>query len=30
MQDTWLVTPDGGLCLDDVPLRIYNGTERRR
>ena len=29
MQDTWLVTADGGVCLDDLPLKIYDGTERR-
>jgi hypothetical protein len=30
MQDTWLVTADGGVCLDDLPLKIYDGTEKRR
>jgi Xaa-Pro aminopeptidase len=29
MQDTWLVTADGGVPLADVPLRIYDGTESR-
>ena len=29
MQDTWLVTADGGVPLADVPLRIYDGTETR-
>jgi Xaa-Pro aminopeptidase len=27
MQDTWLVTPDGGVPFSDVPLRIYDGSE---
>src|SRR3954453_14139503 len=30
MQDTWLVTADGGVPLADVPLKIYDGTETRR
>jgi Xaa-Pro aminopeptidase len=30
MQDTWLVTAGGGVCLDDLPLKIYEGTEGRR
>jgi hypothetical protein len=29
MQDTWLVTDDGGVPLADLPLRIFDGTERR-
>jgi Xaa-Pro aminopeptidase len=29
MQDTWLVTDDGGVPLADVPLKIYDGTESR-
>jgi Xaa-Pro aminopeptidase len=29
MQDTWLVTADGGVPLADLPLRIYDGTESR-
>jgi Xaa-Pro aminopeptidase len=29
MQDTWLVTPDGGVPFSDVPLRIYDGSEDR-
>ncbi len=28
MQDTWLVTADGGVPLADLPMRIYDGTER--
>jgi Xaa-Pro aminopeptidase len=28
MQDTWLVTPDGGVPFSDVPLRIYDGSEK--
>ena len=27
MQDTWLVTADGGVPLADLPLKIYDGTE---
>jgi Xaa-Pro aminopeptidase len=27
MQDTWLVTPGGGVPLSDLPLRIFSGTE---
>jgi Xaa-Pro dipeptidase len=30
MQDTWLVTDEGGVPLADLPLRIYDGTEVRR
>ncbi len=29
MQDTWLVTADGGVCLSDVPLRVFDGSEPR-
>jgi Xaa-Pro aminopeptidase len=29
MQDTWLVTDDGGVPLADLPMKIFNGTERR-
>jgi Xaa-Pro aminopeptidase len=29
MQDTWLVTPDGGVPLADLPMKIYDGTESR-
>ena len=29
MQDTWLVTKDGGVPFSDVPLQIFTGTERR-
>jgi hypothetical protein len=29
MQDTWLVTDDGGIPLADLPMRIFDGTERR-
>jgi Xaa-Pro aminopeptidase len=29
MQDTWLVTPRGGVALADLPMKIYDGTERR-
>jgi Xaa-Pro aminopeptidase len=29
MQDTWLVTDDGGVALADLPMRIFDGTERR-
>jgi Xaa-Pro dipeptidase len=29
MQDTWLVTGDGGVPLADLPMKIYDGTERR-
>jgi Xaa-Pro aminopeptidase len=28
MQDTWLVTADGGVALADLPMKIYDGTER--
>ena len=28
MQDTWLVTADGGVPLADLPLKIYDGTEQ--
>jgi Xaa-Pro aminopeptidase len=27
MQDTWLVTDDGGVPLADLPMRIFDGTE---
>ena len=29
MQDTWLVTEDGGVPLADVPLKLYDGTDSR-
>jgi len=29
MQDTWLVTEDGGVPLADLPMRIFDGTEVR-
>ncbi|MHB8470696.1 MAG: M24 family metallopeptidase [Gaiellaceae bacterium] len=29
MQDTWLVTAEGGVPLADLPMRIFDGTERR-
>jgi Xaa-Pro dipeptidase len=29
MQDTWLVTADGGVPLANLPMKIYNGTETR-
>ena len=29
MQDTWLVTSDGGVPFSDVPLRIFDGSDRR-
>jgi len=29
MQDTWLVTDDGGVPLADLPLKIYDGSEKR-
>ena len=29
MQDTWLVTDGGGLPLADLPMRIFDGSERR-
>ena len=29
MQDTWLVTADGGVPLADLPMRIFDGTEAR-
>ena len=29
MQDTWLVTADGGVPFSDVPLGIYDGSEDR-
>jgi Xaa-Pro aminopeptidase len=28
MQDTWLVGKDGGVALADLPMRIFDGTER--
>ena len=27
MQDTWLVTADGGVPLADLPMKIFDGTE---
>jgi Xaa-Pro aminopeptidase len=29
MQDTWLVTDDGGVPLADLPMKIFKGTESR-
>jgi hypothetical protein len=29
MQDTWLVTSDGGEPLAGLPMRIFDGSERR-
>jgi Xaa-Pro aminopeptidase len=29
MQDTWLVTADGGVPLAGLPMRIFDGTESR-
>ncbi len=29
MQDTWLVTADGGVPLADLPMKIFDGTEGR-
>jgi Xaa-Pro dipeptidase len=29
MQDTWLVTADGGVPFSNVPLKIYDGSEDR-
>jgi Xaa-Pro dipeptidase len=29
MQDTWLVTEDGGVPLADLPMTIFDGTETR-
>jgi hypothetical protein len=29
MQDTWLVTADGGEPLADLSMRIFDGTEAR-
>ena len=29
MQDTWLVTADGGVPLADLPMKIFDGTESR-
>jgi Xaa-Pro aminopeptidase len=29
MQDTWLVTDSGGVPLADLPMRIFDGSERR-
>jgi hypothetical protein len=29
MQDTWLVTDDGGVALTDLPLKIFDGSETR-
>ena len=30
MQDTWLVTADGGVPLADLPMKIFDGTEGRQ
>jgi Xaa-Pro dipeptidase len=30
MQDTWLVTRDGGEPLAELPMRVFDGSERRR
>jgi Xaa-Pro dipeptidase len=30
MQDTWLVTKDGGVPFSQVPLKIFTGAEQRR
>jgi hypothetical protein len=29
MQDTWLVTDDGGVPLADLPMQLFDGSERR-
>jgi Xaa-Pro dipeptidase len=29
MQDTWLVTADGGVPLADLPMRIFTASEDR-
>jgi Xaa-Pro aminopeptidase len=29
MQDTWLVTEEGGVPLADLPMRLFDGTETR-
>jgi len=29
MQDTWLVTGDGGVPLAGLPMRIFDGSEER-
>jgi hypothetical protein len=29
MQDTWLVTADGGVPLAGLPMRIFDGSEAR-
>jgi Xaa-Pro dipeptidase len=29
MQETWLVTPDGGVPLSGLPVRIFDGSEMR-
>jgi hypothetical protein len=29
MQDTWLVTEQGGVALADLPMQIFDGTESR-
>jgi len=29
MQDTWLVTDEGGVPLADLPMKIFDGTEAR-
>jgi hypothetical protein len=28
MQDTWLVTGGGGVPLADLPMKLFDGTER--
>jgi Xaa-Pro dipeptidase len=30
MQDTWLVTREGGVPLAGLPMRVFDGSERRR
>jgi hypothetical protein len=29
MQDTWLVSDEGGVPLADLPMKIFDGTENR-
>jgi hypothetical protein len=29
MQDTWLVTAEGGVPLAGLPMKIFDGTESR-
>jgi hypothetical protein len=29
MQDTWLVSKEGGVPLAGLPMRIFDGSERR-